>query len=113
MKLEVGMYVRTKKHGICKIEGFASTLTDDYIENEKDSLILKDEIIKSSRNIIDLIEEGDFVNRDPVWLETNGKLFVGDVEQGYYLDEFKKWDIKIETIVTKEQFESMVYKVEE
>lgn len=62
-------------------------------------------IVKHSKNIIDLIEVGDYVNRYPV------------VE----VDAFKDWvDIgdevlrerDIKSIVTKEQFASMEYKLE-
>jgi hypothetical protein len=69
-------------------------------------------MVKASHNIIDLIEVGDYVNGERVWTDTNGFYFkkgtmwVGDLEQGDFLE-----DIKIETIVTREQFEAMQYKV--
>ena len=123
-KLEVGMYVRTKYGYIAKL--IDVDYEEEYYEFDKgivwfyeylkdtfsfDSEDLK-QITKASHNIIDLIEVGDYVNGEQVWLVTNGKLFVGDVEQGYYLEEFEKWEgLKIKTIVTKEQFEAMTYKV--
>ena len=122
MKLEVGMYVRTKKNGICKIESFASTLYEDYIENEKGSMIPKDEITKASHNIIDLIEVGDYVNgmevMDADWFNEEGDYEEGLAFPMYASDDLniiENWQplkyIKIKSIVTKEQFESMSYKV--
>ena len=103
MELEEGIYVRTKNKGICKIEGFASTLTDDYIENEKGSLIPKDEITKASHNIMELIEVGDYVNGSKVNIIENEFIYFDTGHSIHY--EY------IETIVTKEQFEAIQYKV--
>ena len=61
--------------------------------------------IKSSPNIIDLIEVGDYVNGKRVTSIDIEKRKIY-VEEMYY---FNKKDIK--SIVTKEQFESMKYKV--
>ena len=85
-----------------------------YLENEK-FILGKEEIykLKSSYNIIDLIEEGDYVNG----VEVIGKEFdnfnkeylqcgVGD----YVICTFEIKDIK--TILTKEQYENNCYKVE-
>ena len=86
-----------------------------YLENEK-FILGKEEIykLKSSYNIIDLIEVGDYVNG----VEVIGKEFdnfnkeylqcgVGD----YVICTFEVKDIK--TILTKEQFNSMKYEVGE
>ena len=123
MKLEVGDYVRTKK-GIAKILGrvnepdnyyFKMLITDKYLEIHDDTEYIHDlDIIKSSKNIINLIEEGDYVNG----VEVIGKEFdnfnkeylqcgVGD----YVICTFEVKDIK--TILTKEQYENNCYKVEE
>ena len=62
MKLEVGMYVRTDNGQIYKltqeIEGTQDTICIENID------VLKElnTITKSSHNIIDLIEVGDYVN---------------------------------------------------
>lgn len=66
--------------------------------------------IKSSSNIIDLIEIGDYVNGNPVCLikedEHNRKWIYTDSNYKCgYLEE------DIETILTKEQFEKMMYKI--
>lgn len=86
-----------------------------YLENEK-FILGKEEIykLKSSYNIIDLIEEGDYVNG----VEVISKEFdnfnkeylqcgVGD----YVICTFEVKDIK--TILTKEQYENNCYKVDD
>ena len=60
---------------------------------------------KFSHNIIDLIEVGDYVNGFPVIHKENDILKCG------LLVQFKENEIK--SIVTKEQFEQMAYKVGE
>ena len=141
MKLEVGMYVRTKHKGIVKIneviENGVITYEDDfgreweeetgrkvirYIANDGWNCGLDEkEIIKASHNIIDLIEEGDLVT-------LNSKYCDGEIYQvvqksddiigldcfqdgTMYVDKTENDDIK--SVLTKEQFESMSYKVEE
>lgn len=67
------------------------------------------EIIKSSPNIIDLIEVGDYVNGMQVTricFDEDGKRILN---LSNCILELMNEDIK--TIVTKEQFESMEYKV--
>ena len=109
MKLEVGMYVRTK-YGISKID------EDRRIEyglmHPVVDILKKEVIIKASHNIIDLIEIGDYVN---------GCLVVKKYEKCGYAEQCIKlkgksnyfYDIHVCSIVTKEQFESMSYKVGE
>lgn len=126
MKLEVGDYVRTKK-GIAKILGrvnepdnyyFKMLITDKYLEIHDDTEYIHDlDIIKSSKNIIDLIEEGDYVNGQLVYydeeLECLGQNFI-DADGNYYFESITKGgDYKIKTILTKEQYENNVYKVED
>ena len=58
--IEVGEYVRTKKGKIDKVTN-DNCYMPQYIECKK-SLLYKEDIIKHSKNIIDLIEVGDYVN---------------------------------------------------
>ena len=109
--MKIGDYVRTKDGRIEKYSG-----TDDC-EIENFSL---PEIIKSSPNIIDLIEVGDYVNG--MLVTEVSKLDSGSIEITYndryrYL-YLKEWNyesrfnkFKIKSIVTKEQFESMEYRI--
>ena len=65
-------------------------------------------IIKCSPNIIDLIEVGDYVNGLKVDKKYKDRVVINT------RDEIIVWfEYQIKTIVTKEQFESMEYKVGE
>jgi hypothetical protein len=118
MKLEVGMYVRTKQ-GIGKIDetriflekyfefhldsnkGYIHSVSDNTYWNDKNEVIGE-----PSHNIIDLIEEGDYVNGEEIIeILLDGKMSRVKTIDGTYFKE----DIK--SIVTKEQFESMSYKI--
>ena len=129
MKLEVGMYVRTK-FGIFKIRKITKDLA--YWKHEKRVIQLdrnvpeynyrfsfyKDEnIFKGANfkdNIIDLIEKGDYVNGYKVSFKGNDyQPFVQcdcPVEEGS-TNHYRFYEKAIYSIVTKEQFESMSYKV--
>lgn len=129
--MKVGDYVRTN-YGIALIENIKDDTrrinlktNEIYIDKEYQldvCIIPNDEgnsyfcgsedIIKSSPNIIDLIEVGDYVNGIYVNIIEKEQKRVGYAS--YYGDEdivFCNEDIK--SIVTKEQFESMEYKVGE
>lgn len=118
MKLEVEMYIRTKGGFIDKIVSFKSTISNDYVELEDEYYANKKDILKASHNTIDLIEIGDYVNGSRV-IEINeydGEKYVY-VEETEYSNAnqtdiniyYKNEDIK--SIVTKEQFEAIQYKV--
>lgn len=125
MKMKIGDYVRTKK-GIAKIIGqndemrFSYPLawiTDTFLEiNDDTEYVYEEDIIKSSPNIIDLIEIGDYVNDEKIvdiGCLTNGSE-KGTKVIDYYIapnsvNYFKNEDIK--SIVTKQQFSSMEYKI--
>ena len=109
-KLEVGMYARHKK-GICKIDGFASTIYDDYITDEKGSMALIDEILKTSHNIIDLIEEGDYVNGvlvESIYSREENKMLFHTFETEIMMEITNE---NINNIVTKEQFLNIAYRI--
>lgn len=116
MKLEAGMYLKTK-------DGIIDKVIDDYkgccnsphcnckhVSCEH-NYYDEENISKASRSIIDLIEVGDYVNGLYVYsvVEENKKtsrpraIFT---EEGSVLG-----NDEIESIVTKEQFASMSYKV--
>lgn len=79
----------------------------------------EDTIIKSSPNIIDLIEVGDYVNGCKIIeLATNieGKTLyletdITEFDNVYACGNINIYEKDIRTIVTKEQFKSMEYKV--
>lgn len=118
MELTPNMYARTKK-GIRKIikidEDNNYYIDKPYINDfrqEIDCITNSCIICEPSHNIIDLIEVGDYVNGYKVYYcycadEDSTGLFI-DTEKGrQWLDK----PSQVKTIVTKEQFESMSYKV--
>lgn len=124
MKLEVGLraYSKTcRDYGIGKIvnitengQGFKGDLIDIQYKYSKHAIENQD--VFASHNIIDLIEEGDYVNGNKVIrIETssypedkNVKIIVCCGDDDYYV--YYNEDIK--SIVTKEQFDSMKYEVD-
>ena len=128
MKLEVGMYVRTKSGLIAKYIGYEKDEEDneyskynfngkiywyyeyynDYVYEEDFKEWFEESIIKTSYNIIDLIEVGDYVNGYKVIHRTKSLLGFEDGQDGdWYLS-----NENIKSIVTKEQFESIKYSLE-
>ena len=119
--MKVGDYVRTKDGKLAKI-----VKIDFDDEEQKDICIFDKEIIlyyeytadncykeevdiyiiKSSPNIIDLIEVGDYVNEEYVTYINKKDNYV---DVGYDDLMLRAKDIK--SIVTKEQFEAMEYKI--
>lgn len=125
MELKEGMYVRTEIGTIGKI----TKITNENIFFDRqvftnhrycysNTKYLRKEIsekyiIKASNNIIDLIEVGDYVNGYKVYYcycadEDMTGLFIDTEERKrIWLDK----PSQIKSIVTKEQFESMSYKL--
>ena len=133
MKLEVGNYVRTKDGIIAKCTEvrinrymFDRIILENGYYNDWEFIDIPKEkslIKKASNNIIDLIEVGDYVNGYKI-----SAIYDDDSEVNEYNLKHKKclgkniydedyqehliYEEDIETIVTKEQFESMQYKVD-
>ena len=109
--MEVNNYVRTKR-GILKIRDDKPFKDDknklNYLTYGNYTCVLKENIIKSSPNIIDLIEVGDYVNGLKVQ-EVNNEI------KGFGTIVFDKDNSIMEdyiySIVTKEQFKNMEYEV--
>ena len=121
IELKVGDYVRTKKRGfqpsqIARIESISMkrdrcyhnqyyleldhNLTPDY-----EFHIYEKDIEKSSPNIIDLIEVGDYVNGVIV-----SQSYIDNIK--HIAPEIKENNYGIKSIVTKEQMKAMEYKIE-
>lgn len=117
-EIEVGEYVRTETGHVGRLNKVSA-----YKINNKDKTmylckfkyrvypILKSDITKHSKNIIDLIEVGDFVNGFPV-LEPiyNGNVWNG-IDEGY--EHFKRAYGDIKEILTHEQYENNCYRLED
>ena len=125
--LKIGEYTRINgKIGKVKDIVLNSNNYEDsgiYLENEK-FILGKEEIykLKSSYNIIDLIEVGDYVNGSEVlnfenkYIEEKDKFICyGVITENCYLENTNSFIIekKIKNILTKEQYENNCYKVED
>lgn len=112
MVLELNEYVRTKNGIIAKVIGVQSGGIEKYyfdkevIDNFKELTQIGTEnvVVKHSFNIIDLIEEGDFVNSQRVEEISKDRIFLENMT-GIYEEK------EIDSILTKEQFEAMEYEV--
>ncbi len=128
--MKVGDYVRTKDGYIYKIEdgekfyedsvdvgiGVIPDVDGIWVDKAHFQYVDKKEIVKTSPNIIDLIEVGDYVNGKKVLdvaidyifdYSEEIKIVYFDIDKKDYI--YSKVDIK--SIVTKQQFESMEYKI--
>ena len=127
--MKVGDYVRTKKRcfqfqqiakitNMVKDSGYNNQYyitLDHNLLPDYEFTIYEEDIIKSSPNIIDLIEAGDYVNG--IYIEENNGKYLETLEDDYdnsrlgHIEFIKIYPNDIKSIVTKEQFESMEYKV--
>lgn len=113
MEIKVGEYIKTIAGYIGKIINFSDGM---YTAKMKDAIIdlYIDDIKNHKENIIDLIEEGDYVNGylvkdidyafDDVVVNNKNARIVPyiDCNKNNYIDDIK-------SIVTKEQFNQMKY----
>ena len=122
MKLKVGMYVKYTRGAINgyvppRIAKITDCSDKDLIKIDNGQVILKADILKASYNIIDLIEEGDYVNGKLVYydeeLKCLGQSFVDGDGNFYFESITKDWKNKIKTVLTKEQYENNVYRIGE
>ena len=62
--MKVGDYIRVDNGCICKVLDYTDISDNDFYVNTDSeyNVIYKSRIVKSSPNIIDLIEVGDYVN---------------------------------------------------
>ena len=111
--MKVGDYVRTNEFGIQKVKWFDNE--EPILENGFTAL--QSSGYKSSPNIIDLIEVGDLLYVDISPDDCGGIVVPRIPETKFELDILiKKIKCSAKTlkgIITKEQLESMEYKVKE
>ena len=122
-KIEVGEYVRTDKGEIAKVTYVAKeTLGEILGANEYRSIgfcntepYVYGNIVKHSKQLIDLIEFGDFVNSYKVINVINkepcpsGKCV--DIDSSKDSSKCTLWEEDIQTILTKESYMANCYKV--
>ena len=122
MKLEVGQFARLKSGYICKIinvNDFREPNMKYGVEANylKDVMFIgDDDVVKASYNIIDILEIGDIISfyED---IDNYKKRYVIGIPDLITLDNIKDKitndNIRLVSILTKEQMEQMAYKVEE
>ena len=119
MKLEVGMYVRMVNdvEDIVVINKIANVF-ETTILTENDGSIYqgeytKENVVKASYDIIDILEVGDYVNGYPIYeiveYENDTRAIVIADDNKSII--WKKQNIK--SVITHEQIEQMAYKVGE
>ena len=116
--MKVGDYVRTDNGCICKVLKYTDISGNDFYVNTDSQydVIYKSWVVKSSPNIIDLIEVGDYVNGSKVKEINNSSenpiyhFVIVDNASMTYSTIYKN---EIRSILTKEQFSQMEYKVGE
>ena len=127
-KLEVGMYVRTNDGKITKFIEYdqkdKNELITDYYQYS--TIWIKD-VVKASYNIIDLIEVGDYVNEyyvSKIWKKNEITHYVDGtpikrkerkitIQAPSYGGIIHLENKDIKSVLTKEQFESMSYRIGE
>ena len=123
MKLEEGMYVRTKRGTFDRFitSHKNESLTWYAFEDRGNITNPENYITKASHNIIDLVQENDFVNGEKVSsIQYEGVGFehikcvqtickFDSLDNQFYTETY--FDKEIKSIVTKEQFEAIKYEV--
>lgn len=123
-KLEPNMYIRTKDGYISQYKYYDTTNIGKLlcIPLSNGTFANIEDIVKASYNIIDILEVGDYVNGSKV---IDISIIGKDKEKWVWVEQMEDTDNKygddyvgynneqIKSIVTKEQFESMSYKVVE
>lgn len=121
-KIDVGEYVRTNNKGIKRIDRIDNNKTvnkylyftgiEDF-EGKEYGIIKTTEIVKHSKQLIDLIEVGDIVkdkyNKYEVAFVKDDKIYCNDYNLDDSLITLREQDIK--KILAREQFEANCYKV--
>ena len=114
MNIEVGDYIRTKSGKIRKVKTtVAQYYITDRLNISDNNQFTKEDIVKHSKNIIDLIEVGDFVNGNIV---TDKYLFAGEMPvvetSGVETNAKCLCEKDIQLILTHEQYSQNCYTVE-
>jgi len=120
-EINIGDYVRTK-YGITQYKEYETANGNKLlcmpVKDGSNGIFANiEDIIKSSPNIIDLIQKNDYVNGMKVF-EVIKNTEVDDIKEHLivFINEIKNelfevYGDDIKSIVTKEQFESIEYKV--
>lgn len=117
-KIEVGEYVRTDNGYIIKIDENTNIFNLGYKEQYVDmettiyGFTCEEEIVKHSKQLIDLIEVGDYVNGhrvvNEIWGEDDNNLYL-EIEGGFNKSQYIG-EKDIQTILTEESYMVNCYK---
>ena len=122
-EIKVGDYVRDKDGCIIKVDEIQYYESEQDIWYKAENTIggtWKSMVTKHSPDIIDLIEEGDYVNGEKVlkincnleYVDDDSETGVNEIDNGIELQTgWIYFENEIENIVTHEMFESMKYEV--
>ena len=127
-EISIGYYVRTPKQGICIISHINKPFKDDdknkvcLCQNSKVAFVSINTIkqLKHSKEIIDLVEEGDYVNGKRVikancrftYIDDDSSYGESEIENGLDLgDELIYWSSEIKSIITKEQIKQIEFRI--
>lgn len=111
MELKEGMFVRTKDGEIHKCLGVYIDNNNPKLnrfENEWGNICMLDEIEKADEELPKLLEKGDFLDNHCIIKITDSTFFLND---GWFIS-FDDVEDLVCSIVTKEQFESIGYKID-
>ena len=101
--IEVGEYVRSKIGSIGKVTKIEE---DKFLYENRTLITWVGNVIKHSKNLIDLIEVGDYVNGERILDITGDYIHTNETDHNrFYLEKH------IKTILTKEQMEANQYVV--
>ena len=126
-EIKVGEYVRTENGLIGKVNKIEPAgsgcryagefLTDEIIQFNDGKIyerrVRRKQVVKHSKEVIDLIECGDYVNGILVTGKESTLLYTGikGIDGSGYHIPISQYGEGIKTILTKEQFEQNSYKV--
>lgn len=119
-KIEVGEWIRSKDGFIGKVQkiNYDNMEKSNYYICEKDNVMASnylENIAKHSKQLIDLIECGDYVNGYRVENVINEEPCPSwkcvDIDSSKDSSECTLWENDIQTILTKEQYMANCYKV--
>ena len=115
--IEVGDFVRTRNGKIRKVK---STVAQYYITDRlnisDNNQFEKEDIVKHSKNIIDIIEVGDYVNGMKIDDIGEIKRFEKPAQKCLWVnigDGIDIIDEEIKDVLTKEQYEQNCFKIEQ
>lgn len=117
-KIEVGEYIRTKNGKIRTIRSIvAQYYITDRLNISDNNQFTGNDIVKNSKNIIDLIEIKDLIKfRNKIQDELENEEMIIEVFNKDTLEDIQNAiedkEIEIVSIVTKKQFKDMEYRLE-